>query len=152
MPFLFSTIFYFMANFERDAHHFFVFFATTLTNHYIAVTCAMTCVTAARHFAGASLIANLCYTLQSLACGMFIQADSIPVYVRWLKWITYTVSAIISVLRKGTRYTGRGRTANAATSSMPSPRMPRTSSTATSMTARTVVVQTQHATSTLVNT
>jgi ABC-type multidrug transport system ATPase subunit len=91
VPFLFSTIFYFMANFERDAHHFFVFFATTLTNHYIAVSCAMTCVTAARHFAGASLIANLCYTLQSLACGMFIQADSIPVYVRWLKWITYTV-------------------------------------------------------------
>jgi ABC-type multidrug transport system ATPase subunit len=92
VPFLFSTIFYFMANFERDAQHFFVFFATTLTNHYIAVSCAMTCVTAARHFAGASLIANLCYTLQSLACGMFIQADSIPVYVRWLKWITYTVS------------------------------------------------------------
>lgn len=91
VPFLFSAILYFMANFERDAHHFFVFFATTLTNHYIAVTCAMTCVTAARHFAGASLIANLCYTLQSLACGMFIQSETIPVYVRWLKWITYTV-------------------------------------------------------------
>lgn len=92
VPFLFSAIFYFMAGFERDAQHFMIFFATTLVNHYIAVSCAMTCVTAARHFAGASLIANLCYTLQSLACGMFIQPNTIPIYVRWLKWITYTVS------------------------------------------------------------
>ena len=51
----------------------------------------MVCVTAVRHFAGASLIANLVYTLQSIACGMFIQVNTIPVYVRWLKWITYTV-------------------------------------------------------------
>ncbi|KAH8174936.1 ABC transporter domain-containing protein [Sarocladium implicatum] len=93
VPFLFSTIFYFMADFRRDAQHFFIFFAVTLVNQYIAVMCAMTCVAAARHFAGASVIANLCFTLQSLACGMFIQPNTIPVYVRWLKWITYTFYA-----------------------------------------------------------
>ncbi|CAI6093545.1 unnamed protein product [Clonostachys chloroleuca] len=90
VPFLYSTIFYFMAGFDREAHKFFIFFAVTLINHYIAVTCAVTCVAAVRHFAGASLIANLVYTLQSMACGMFIQSETIPVYVRWLKWITYT--------------------------------------------------------------
>lgn len=34
-------------------------------------------------------MANLAYTLQSMACGYFIQANTIPVYVRWTKWIAY---------------------------------------------------------------
>ncbi|KAI8239729.1 putative ABC transporter ATP-binding protein/permease [Colletotrichum sp. SAR 10_96] len=89
VPFLFSVIFYFMAGFDNDATQFFTFFAITLISHYIAVTCAMTCVTASRNFPGASLIANMVFTLQSMACGYFIQSNTIPVYVRWLKWITY---------------------------------------------------------------
>ncbi|KAF9870692.1 ABC efflux transporter [Colletotrichum karsti] len=89
VPFLFSVIFYFMAGFNSDASQFFIFFAITLINHYIAVTCAITCVTASRNFPGASLIANMVFTLQSMACGYFIQSNTIPVYVRWLKWITY---------------------------------------------------------------
>ncbi|KAM0532559.1 hypothetical protein ACHAP9_003641 [Verticillium nonalfalfae] len=93
VPFLFSVIFYFMAGFERDASQFLIFFSITLLNHYIAMTCAMTCVTACRNFPGASLIANLIYTMQSMACGMFVQAESIPVYVRWMKHITYTYYA-----------------------------------------------------------
>ena len=80
-----------MAGFDREVEKFFIFFAITLLNHYVAMACAMTCVSAVRHFPGASLIANLVYTLQSMACGMFIQADTIPVYVRWTKWLTYTV-------------------------------------------------------------
>ncbi|TQN73513.1 putative ABC transporter ATP-binding protein/permease [Colletotrichum shisoi] len=90
VPFLFSVIFYFMGGFEADASHFFIFFAITLITHYISVTCAITCVAASRNFPGASLIANMVFTLQSMACGMFIQANSIPIYVRWLKWITYS--------------------------------------------------------------
>ncbi|KAL8378004.1 hypothetical protein RB595_008612 [Gaeumannomyces hyphopodioides] len=90
VPFIFSTIFYFMAGFDRDAEKFMTFFAVNLINHYIAVTCAMACIGLVRHFPGASLIANLNYTLQSMACGYFIQSDTIPVYVRWLKYITYT--------------------------------------------------------------
>ncbi|PNY25851.1 ABC transporter ATP-binding protein/permease [Tolypocladium capitatum] len=93
VPFLFSVLFYFMAGFDRSVKKVFVFFAVSLVNQYVAVTCAMTCVVAVRHFAGASLIANLVYTLQSTACGMFIQANTLPVYVRWLKWITYTFYA-----------------------------------------------------------
>ncbi|KAI6560977.1 hypothetical protein MCOR03_004080 [Pyricularia oryzae] len=90
VPFIFSAIFYFMAGFEREAHKFLIFFAVNFLNHYIAVTCAMACISAIRHFPGASLLANLNYTLQSMACGFFIQSNTIPVYVRWLKWITYT--------------------------------------------------------------
>ena len=90
VPFIFSTIFYFMAGFDRDAQKFIIFFAINMLNHYIAVTCAMACIAAIRHFPGASLLANLNYTLQSMACGYFIQSETIPVYVRWLKYLTYT--------------------------------------------------------------
>ncbi|KAL8287852.1 hypothetical protein RB600_003672 [Gaeumannomyces tritici] len=90
VPFIFSALFYFMAGFDRDAEKFMIFFAGNLINHYIAVTCAMACIGLVRHFPGASLIANLNYTLQSMACGYFIQSDTIPVYLRWLKYITYT--------------------------------------------------------------
>ena len=49
----------------------------------------MTCVAASRDFSVASLIANMGYTIQSMACGFFIQSNSIPIYVRWLKWTAY---------------------------------------------------------------
>ena len=91
VPFLFSTIFYFMAGFDRDLGQFLVFFSIILVNHYIVVSCAMACVAAVRGFPGASLIANLAFTLQSMACGFFVQIDNIPVYVRWLKWLTFEV-------------------------------------------------------------
>jgi ABC-type multidrug transport system ATPase subunit len=98
VPFLFSVIYYFMIGFDRDVGKFFTFFSIVLLNHYIAVALAMTSVAAVRNFPGASLIGNLAYTLQSMACGYFVQSNTIPVYVRWLKYITYTVSCSTSTL------------------------------------------------------
>jgi len=89
VPFIFSVIFYFTVGFRAEASQFFVFFAISVLMQYIAVTFAMTCVSVSRHFAGASLIANLGYTIQSLGCGYFVQSNQIPVYVRWLKWCAY---------------------------------------------------------------
>lgn len=91
VPILFSVISYWMAGLNRDPARFMTYFAITLINQYIAVTCAMCCVTASRHFAGASLISNLVYTLQSFACGFFIQSNTIAIWLRWLKYLTYTV-------------------------------------------------------------
>ncbi|KAK7923503.1 ABC transporter [Apiospora marii] len=93
VPFLYSVIYYFMAGFDREVGKFFTFFSIVLLNHYIAVTLAMTSVAAVRNFPGASLIGNLTYTLQSMACGYFVQSNTIPVYVRWLKYVTYTYYA-----------------------------------------------------------
>lgn len=93
VPFLFSVIFYFMAGFRPLAGQFFTFFAITLLSQYIAITFATTCVAISRDFAGATLIANMGYTLQSLACGYFVQSNEIPVYVRWLKWTAYVFYA-----------------------------------------------------------
>lgn len=93
VPFLYSVIYYFMVGFDREVGKFFTFFSIVLLNHYIAVTLAMTSVAAVRNFPGASLIGNLTYTLQSMACGYFVQSNTIPVYVRWLKYVTYTYYA-----------------------------------------------------------
>ncbi|KAI0128018.1 ABC transporter [Xylariales sp. AK1849] len=93
VPFLYSVIYYFMVGFDHDVEKFFTFFSIVLLNHYIAVTLAMTSVAAARNFPAASLIGNLTYTLQSMACGYFVQSQTIPIYVRWLKYATYTYYA-----------------------------------------------------------
>lgn len=93
VPLVFSLIFYFMAGFRADASTFFTFFSVLLLNQYIAVTFATTCIAAARSFPSASLIANLGYTIQAMACGFFIQSNTIPVYVRWLKWTAYVYYA-----------------------------------------------------------
>ena len=85
VPLIFSVIFYFMCGFRVEASQFFTFFAVTLLMQYIAVSFATVCVAVSRNFAGASLIANMGYTIQSLGCGYFVQSNQIPVYMRWLK-------------------------------------------------------------------
>ncbi len=85
VPLIFSIIFYFMVGFRPRADQFFIFLAINVLSHYIALTFATVCVALSRNFAGASLIANLGFTIQSLGCGFFVQTNQIPVYMRWLK-------------------------------------------------------------------
>lgn len=93
VPLLFTLVYYFFCGFRPETAQFFTFFSVILLQQYIAVCFAMVCVACSRHFAGASLVANLAYTLQSMACGYFIQSNTIPVYVRWTKWIAYVFYA-----------------------------------------------------------
>lgn len=93
VPLIFSLIYYFFCGFRTDGGQFLTFFGIILLHQYIAVCFAMTCVAVSRNFAGASLVANLAYTLQSMACGYFIQSNTIPIYVRWTKWIAYVFYA-----------------------------------------------------------
>ena len=93
VPLIFSLIYYFMCGFRADGAQFLTFFSIVLLQHYIAVCFAMTCVSVSRNFAGASLVANLAFTLQSMACGYFVQANTIPIYVRWTKWTAYVFYA-----------------------------------------------------------
>ncbi|KAH8725542.1 ABC transporter-like protein [Phaeosphaeriaceae sp. PMI808] len=89
VPLIFSLIYYFMTGFRADGAVFLTFFSIVLLLQYIAVCFAMTCIAVSRNFAGASLVANLAYTLQSMGCGYFIQSNTIPIYVRWTKWVCY---------------------------------------------------------------
>ncbi|CAL5870213.1 uncharacterized protein PFLUO_LOCUS4448 [Penicillium psychrofluorescens] len=90
VPLLFSIIYYFMVGYRIDTAQFFIFFILTVLTHYIAMTFASVAIGIARNFPGASLAANLCFTVQSFACGYFVQSNQIPVYVRWIKWCAYT--------------------------------------------------------------
>ncbi|RSL68705.1 hypothetical protein CEP54_002653 [Fusarium duplospermum] len=107
VPIIFSVLIYFMTGLDRQTGKFFIFFAITLLNHYIAILCATACVIISRNFATASLIASLIYTLQSLASGMIVQIETIPAYVRWTRWVTYmfyTFSAYIGNEFQGSPY------------------------------------------------
>ncbi|KAF9467409.1 P-loop containing nucleoside triphosphate hydrolase protein [Collybia nuda] len=99
VPFLFCVIFYFLSGFSADGIQFFKFYAVILLNQFIAVTFATFCVAISRDFSIASLIGNLLYTFQTFAAGFFVQAATIPVYVRWIKWISfcfYTFGALVT--------------------------------------------------------
>ena len=89
VPVIYSVIYYFMVGFDPEAAQFFVFFSVTLLTHYISICLATVCVGVSREFAGATLVANLAFTLQSMACGYFVNSQSIPVYTRWLKYAAY---------------------------------------------------------------
>jgi len=78
-----------MSGYHPGITHFFTFFAVNLLNQFVNVTFAMSCVSLRRNFAEASLIANATMTFLSLSCGYFIQADSMPVYVRWIKYVSF---------------------------------------------------------------
>jgi hypothetical protein len=92
VPFLYSTIFYFMAGFRHQADQYLVFFGVGLLLHFAAVNLATLCVALNRHFMVASLIANCAFTIQSLAGGFFVNTAEISVWLRWTKWTAYTVS------------------------------------------------------------
>lgn len=85
VPLIFSLIFYFMVGFRHQASQFFIYLGINILSHYIALTFATVCVAVSRNFAGASLVANMGFTVQSLAGGYFVQSNQIPVYMRWFK-------------------------------------------------------------------
>lgn len=90
VPLIFSVIIYFMSGLRTDsARYFFVFFGANLVMQYIAVCFAMMCASISRDFTTAALFGNLGYTLQSMACGFFVNVKDMPVYVRWTRWIAY---------------------------------------------------------------
>jgi ABC-type multidrug transport system permease subunit len=78
-----------MSGYRFGHSQFLIFFAVNLLNHYANVTFAMWCVSIRRSFAEASLIANIAVMFMSYSCGYFIQSQSLPVYVRWTKHLSY---------------------------------------------------------------
>ena len=89
VPLLFCLIFSHLAGFQGNIG---IFLAVVVLIHYIAVSFALFCVTLTRNFAWAALMANLFATVQSYGSGFFAQAANMPVYVRWMKYISYLVS------------------------------------------------------------
>ncbi|KAK0187746.1 P-loop containing nucleoside triphosphate hydrolase protein [Armillaria mellea] len=98
VPLIFSTISYFMIGFTPSVSRFFFYFAIGLLNHYASVLFAGLSSAISRNFATATLIANLAFTVYTFACGFFIQGNSIPVYLRWMKWISHLSYAFTALV------------------------------------------------------
>ncbi len=94
VPLIFSTMTYWLMGLAQTAERFLIYFAVVLMSHLTSVTFAALAVSVARDFATATLLANLSYTVHTFACGFFIQADTIPIWLRWLKWISQVVRAV----------------------------------------------------------
>ncbi|SCU86089.1 LADA_0D12200g1_1 [Lachancea dasiensis] len=89
IPLIFSVITFFMYGLSLNARSFFVYFAVVFLLHQTSASFALLSVAISRDFSQSSLVGNLNYTLQSMACGFFANAKTLPVYVRWTKYITY---------------------------------------------------------------
>ncbi|KAK0502128.1 P-loop containing nucleoside triphosphate hydrolase protein [Armillaria luteobubalina] len=88
VPFVFSAITYYMAGLSSSQTQYFYYFAVVLLTQYISVTFAGFATAMTRDFSKATIIGNIAFILHTSPCGFFIQADSIPIYVRWTKWIS----------------------------------------------------------------
>ncbi|KAK0243883.1 P-loop containing nucleoside triphosphate hydrolase protein [Armillaria nabsnona] len=99
VPLIFSAISYFMIGFAPSVSRFFFYFAIGLLNHYTSILFAGLSSAISRNFATATLIANLAFTVYTFSCGFFIQGDSIPIYLRWMKWVSqlfYAFTALVN--------------------------------------------------------
>ncbi|KAK0440521.1 P-loop containing nucleoside triphosphate hydrolase protein [Armillaria borealis] len=88
VPFVFSAITYYMVGLSSSETQFFYYFAIGLLTQFISVTFAGFATAMTRDFSKATIIANIAFMLHTYPCGFFIQADAIPIYVRWTKWIS----------------------------------------------------------------
>lgn len=96
VPILFCLVFSYLSGFQGNIG---IFLAIEVLIHYVVVSFALFCVALLREFAWASLLANLFATVQGYGGGFVAQAATIPVYVRWMKYISYFVSFRLFKLR-----------------------------------------------------
>ncbi|KAG7440534.1 ABC-2 type transporter [Guyanagaster necrorhizus] len=90
-PLIYSVISYYLIGFAPSASRFFYYYAIALLVHHASVMSGGLLASMSRDFAVATLISNLAFTLHMFVSGFFLQADSIPVYFRWLKQISHLV-------------------------------------------------------------
>ncbi|KAK0443527.1 P-loop containing nucleoside triphosphate hydrolase protein [Armillaria borealis] len=89
VPLVFSGISYLMIGLAPSATRFLYYFIVILLVHYASLTFAGLSVSISRYFALSTLLTNLAFAVHTHVCGFFLQADSIPVYLRWAKWTSH---------------------------------------------------------------
>jgi ABC-type multidrug transport system ATPase subunit/ABC-type multidrug transport system permease subunit len=96
---IWSVVTYYMWGIESTSN-FGIFYINNLLIYMIGIAVGHLCfVAGAYKFSTASLISALYYQLQNSACGYFVNAKTMPVYVRWTKYISnfwYNFGSLLS--------------------------------------------------------
>lgn len=89
IPTVFTVITYPMLGIRQTGKGFGVYWLVNILNHQIAMAVALFSAAVSRDYALASTIGNVNFTFQSYCSGYFINTATMPVYVRWIKYICY---------------------------------------------------------------
>ncbi|ODV60927.1 ATP-dependent ABC transporter [Ascoidea rubescens DSM 1968] len=84
---IFSVTTYFMWGFDTNNKMFLVYFSITLLSQLIGMSSAMFCFAAADSFQITAIIWSIFYFVQNFACGYYVNPRTMPVYVRWVRYI-----------------------------------------------------------------
>ncbi|CAK7895408.1 hypothetical protein CAAN1_10S00738 [[Candida] anglica] len=88
-PMIFSAISYWMVGLRQENVSFWIYLVVAVLIQFIGMASALLVVVISSDFAISSAVINCFYQLQNSACGYFINAATMPVYVRWTKYIAY---------------------------------------------------------------
>eukprot|EP00118_Oscarella_pearsei_P017736 m.178411 g.178411 ORF g.178411 m.178411 type:complete len:412 (+) comp39173_c0_seq32:997-2232(+) len=85
---LFASVTYWMMGFRADAGRFFYYTAIVLLTAIAGNGVAYAVGAGIRVFALGTLLCALAYTIMMVFGGLFLNLSSIPVWLRWLKWLS----------------------------------------------------------------
>ncbi|KAK6465476.1 ATP-dependent ABC transporter [Scheffersomyces coipomensis] len=72
-----------------NSSYFGVYIGICILVELNAMGSSLLCFAVAKDFSISSLVLNVFYQLQNSACGYFVNAATMPVYVRWTKYLAY---------------------------------------------------------------
>ncbi|KAF8935246.1 hypothetical protein BGZ52_000404 [Haplosporangium bisporale] len=89
-PVVFSALVYYLTGLRDDAvAHFFWWLLVNTTSQFVTYAFAVMCTSIVRGFSSASLFGNAIFAFFGLSTGFFVVISSIPVWLRWIKYLAY---------------------------------------------------------------
>lgn len=98
MAVIFCIITYFMWGLRSGGMYLGVYVAVGLLIQLLGMVSSLLIFTSVKEFGIAALIYSALYQLQNSACGYFVNARTMPVYVRWTKYLAYFWYAFGAIL------------------------------------------------------
>ncbi|ODV79110.1 P-loop containing nucleoside triphosphate hydrolase protein [Suhomyces tanzawaensis NRRL Y-17324] len=96
VPVLFSCITFFMwghrtenSEGERDLSYFGIYVTITILTNFIGMASALLMFAVSKDFSISTFAMNVFYQFENLSSGYFVNASSMPVYVRWTKYLSF---------------------------------------------------------------
>lgn len=84
-----TFITYFMWGLRGGVGQFFIYYVLVMIVCMLSFLVALMSFSLSNNFAGSLLFINIFYQVQNCACGFFVNATTMPVYVRWIKYVAY---------------------------------------------------------------